>query len=625
MSFDLIKSAVEDNLNPMDFARGFFDGAVSQPLQAIEQLRGRSIDAQSDKNASLAAKAGNLAGFALDFAILSKISGGVVEPLLGEAAETTFGASAKTFVSGGLYGAVLTPSSADKSLLVGRAENGLVSASTFAMMGGVGKALESNILLSGTGLGAKVLRNSIGGGAGGVVGAYSSVYFSDHRAATGAEVLGSAGKYAAFGAAFAAFDHGLSVGGAKIGKIPAVENAYWSGRSALSDGKVELKKTTYATLNKYDMRHPLRRLGDLVYGTDMPELGLRPELTAANNPVKSFDKDLTQYFAKLDKLDATPRGARDREVLKEMTAVRSDFALKLLTLLHGSADSPGILHHSDAELATPELSVERVAKIREALTSSARAEYPNPSPLTQALIDLSLVEVEGRFDNYELDAGGGLALAKERFYNYDEDGLFKRMVMPSELYHEKREYGKPVTWMPFEATENLPNFFHGTMSNSLPSLFAERTLFSSKEMRLRGIEQVSGESAKEQFPRRAVSMTTDFNEAWAYHRHSPASLTNYPVILGISSDVASRAWPAGMLEPGETLIDKLRLGSSLLTDLGLRKPELTHVFVPDSQVAQITQQLARYRVPGVNVVGLDQIPSPQWIEPVPEDGEHTRH
>src|SRR5207248_9107573 len=117
----------------------------------------------------------------------------------------------------------------------------------------------------------------------------------------------------------------------------------------------------------------------------------------------------------------------------------------------------------------------------------------------------------------------------------------------------------------------LPNLFHGSISHSLPSIFTERTMFSARELRLRGIAQIAGESASEEFPRRAVSLTKDFNEAWAYHRHSPDYLTSYPVVFGVSADIIPKAHSAGILEPGEILTDKLRLGQSLWTRLGLRR------------------------------------------------------
>ncbi|HNM51198.1 MAG TPA: hypothetical protein PKN86_15895, partial [Candidatus Obscuribacter sp.] len=137
----------------------------------------------------------------------------------------------------------------------------------------------------------------------------------------------------------------------------------------------------------------------------------------------------------------------------------------------------------------------------------------------------------------------------------------------------------------------------------------------ARKMRLRGIQQLPGESANEQFGRRAISMTRDFSEAFCYHRHSPEVLTDFPVVFGISRDVTKRAWSAGSLEPGEILIDKLHLGS-IWQKLGLKKPDVTHIYVPDSQVPFVNLALARRRVSGVRVVGFNQMESPEWL-PVP--------
>lgn len=48
---------------------------------------------------------------------------------------------------------------------------------------------------------------------------------------------------------------------------------------------------------------------------------------------------------------------------------------------------------------------------------------------------------------------------------------------------------------------------------------------------------------------------------------------------------------AGISEPGELLVDKLRIGSSWLTKLGLRKMEISHIYVPDGEVS-VQLQLA---------------------------------
>jgi hypothetical protein len=123
---------------------------------------------------------------------------------------------------------------------------------------------------------------------------------------------------------------------------------------------------------------------------------------------------------------------------------------------------------------------------------------------------------------------------------------------------------------------------------------------------------LTGESANETFGRRDVSITRDFPEAWAYHRHSPARLFDYPVVLGISGAAASHAWPAGALEPGEILVKKLYLGESLWTRIGVKKPEITHIYVPDREVPSVNNQLQARRIRGVSVVGLSDLKPPKW-------------
>jgi hypothetical protein len=93
------------------------------------------------------------------------------------------------------------------------------------------------------------------------------------------------------------------------------------------------------------------------------------------------------------------------------------------------------------------------------------------------------------------------------------------------------------------------------------------------------------------------------------------------VVLGISSRVASRAYPAGITEPGELLVDKLRIGSSPLNRLGMRIPDVTHIYVPDPLIDLVNQTLSRYRVRGVQVVGLNQLQKPEWTQLTPEQLE----
>jgi hypothetical protein len=54
-----------------------------------------------------------------------------------------------------------------------------------------------------------------------------------------------------------------------------------------------------------------------------------------------------------------------------------------------------------------------------------------------------------------------------------------------------------------------------------------------------------------------------------------------------------------------------------LEQLGLRKPEVTHVFVPDSQVSSVAQSISSHRIQGLKVLGFSDIDTPVWIDPQP--------
>src|SRR5437764_7303788 len=115
MSFDSIENTVKRELNPVDFAEGFYDSALRQPVNAIKQLCGGHVSVNEHRNDSLATTAGNIAGFVADFMVVSKLTGLGMNRILGTAADTVGGSAAKMFVAGGAYGGFLTPSSDKKS------------------------------------------------------------------------------------------------------------------------------------------------------------------------------------------------------------------------------------------------------------------------------------------------------------------------------------------------------------------------------------------------------------------------------------------------------------------------------------------------------------------------------
>src|SRR5262249_21207997 len=153
----------------------------------------------------------------------------------------------------------------------------------------------------------------------------------------------------------------------------------------------------------------------------------RPRLTAENNPVAALEKELPQYYRRIqekeDLLDGV--GAKDYEkrsdIYDQQKAIKEDFTLKLLNWWHGTAAQPGISRFTDAELATSNVSEERVAQIRKALTLSAKSQHRATSPLTQSLADLARYDIHGNEDSFGLL--GQIEVAKAKFFNYDESEL----------------------------------------------------------------------------------------------------------------------------------------------------------------------------------------------------------
>jgi hypothetical protein len=88
-------------------------------------------------------------------------------------------------------------------------------------------------------------------------------------------------------------------------------------------------------------------------------------------------------------------------------------------------------------------------------------------------------------------------------------------------------------------------------------------------------------------------------------------------VFGISADIVPKLRTAGLLEPGEQLVDRLKLGNSLSTRLGLTRPEITHIYVPDSKIPEVDKLLKAYRIKGVSVLGINEMPKPNW-KPTPE-------
>ncbi len=610
---ETLTDKIVSNINPVDFAQGFYQGAIEKPVNALRQLAGLDSEDKKqkvDSKRTIATEAGAIAGQIVDLSILAIASHGALKQIMKESINGVAGSAAKMFLAGAIDGGVLTTSSTDKGLLQGRLEGAMVSGTTFAVMGGASKALEGVKLIPKNDFLAKSLNSALAGGAGGVASAYGHAFTQEQRLATGAEVLSSAGQYAAFGAGF----HAFNAGAIKVAKLPAVESAYYRTKWNIQEGATEGKRLYYATLNELNLQHPIKRLSDFVSPIKLPELP-RVALTAENNPVSVFEREYPKYIKNMEALEkryeAAPRGEK-HDVYTRMGDEQALFAEKLLTILHGTASKPGLNSFSNAELAQGH-SIERVEAIRQTLTASLkRTDHYSPSAFEEGMAKLAPRDISGEHETFSIIMG--LSKARERFFNFDERAMIEKLSLPGEHHAMSRTYGTPTTWMPYEATPKLTNLFHATGSQALPSILTEGKLLPARELRLRGIKQTAGESADEQFGRKAISMTRNFSEAFAYHRHGHESLADFPVVFGISRDVVAgaKSWNAGMLEPGELLSNKLNIGVGLFEKLGLRKPDITHIFVPDVQVPAINRALATNRIGGVRVVGFNDMDTPQW-------------
>ena len=242
-----------ENANPVDFARGRYDGAIARPLLSIVQLSesngartgksGKPVPASgpdSSQDKTIAHQAGVMAGQIVDFSVLALASHGALKPVLKESLNGTAGTAAKMFAAGAVDGGLLTASKADQNerhgLLGARLENALVSGSTFAVMGAVGKSLEGVKLLEQEALISKGLKSALAGASGGVVSAYGNA-LGENRLASGSEVLSAAGQYALFSLGFQALGAGIG----KAAAHPKVESLYYRAKWEMHDGAVEAR------------------------------------------------------------------------------------------------------------------------------------------------------------------------------------------------------------------------------------------------------------------------------------------------------------------------------------------------------------------------------------------------
>ncbi|HEY9773840.1 MAG TPA: hypothetical protein V6C81_08520 [Planktothrix sp.] len=628
MQFDTIKRAIAENLSPVDFAEGLYDGALKEPAQAVKQLCGGKLESETAQKSSLAAKAGNLAGFVLDYGILARMTDGVLDPVLGSGAKTVAGAGTKMFISGAIYGGVLTPSQDANHVLRQRWQSALVDGTTFAVMGAANQYLEDLPAFTSKtefnqwaqqSLSKRVQTNAIAGGVGGIVNTLGSTYFTQHRLATPGELTEGAAEYAAFGAGFGALSVGLEKTGRLADKIPVVENAGSKYHRMTSDLNEKLRTRGYQMLDRTGLSHPLQDLGNMVHGSEPIIEGPHPAVTADNNPVPKFEEDMQNYFRsmteeqeKLNQVDRKDWEARE-EIHDRQKAISQGFARSMVRFYNGSAEEPGLRFYSDQELSTGDISPQRVADLRQALSITARDGNLMTALSKLAGIDIT-ADLHGTSPNahyrtYDLSALE-ISKAKEEHFQYDHNDIIKRLALRHPQHTADRMYLTPKKWMAHVENEELPGMFHGTGSLSLSSLFRERQLLPASELRIRGIKQVSGEGVDHEFAKSSISLSRNYGVAYSYADLSSDYVPGYPTMLGISSETVANAQKAGIVEPGELLMDKLRLGDSIFGPLA--RKQITHIHVPDSEVADVQARLAASRIKGVNVFGFNQLNTPTW-------------
>jgi hypothetical protein len=193
---------------------GLVDGIALTPINAVTQIANKTIGSdikklefsnQKEVDASTAGTIGKVVGSAVDFMAISAATGGLADAALG------VGVTAD-IVSMGAAGAiqmgVLMPSDNNKTgakFLLDRAENGLVSGTAMAVMGGVGGKVAGILGGSVGGDGAlnmiakEAAGYTVGGGAGGVVSAYGNAALKG-RLATGPELKDQIVSGAEYGA-----------------------------------------------------------------------------------------------------------------------------------------------------------------------------------------------------------------------------------------------------------------------------------------------------------------------------------------------------------------------------------------------------------------------------------------
>src|SRR3974390_1495351 len=106
MSLEGVLKSAASNLNPVDFAQGLFDGVLQKPWNALAQLSGDrlpSLHIASEDDSTLAHKAGELGGFAVDMIGLASLTGKLYPRWFYAGMEGPGASALKMGVDGALY------------------------------------------------------------------------------------------------------------------------------------------------------------------------------------------------------------------------------------------------------------------------------------------------------------------------------------------------------------------------------------------------------------------------------------------------------------------------------------------------------------------------------------------
>ena len=232
---------------PAGLLDGFVDGAVRQPIAAVQQVFGRANEQTlNTKQESGSQTVGRIIGTLVPFVAASALTRTASNRIFGAELASNpniYRMMGEQATAGLLMGSLLTHSDLKpgQSLLEARLRQGAESAITFGVMAGAGGALEQGLPKFGERFSAQLARRMTIGALSGTAGGLMDAELKTDFRATGDQLLTSAFGYAAFGA--------LGEGGGIIGKAllkPGAEFAV--PQAARKDTSMLLASDTNTTI-----------------------------------------------------------------------------------------------------------------------------------------------------------------------------------------------------------------------------------------------------------------------------------------------------------------------------------------------------------------------------------------